>query len=162
MKKTQVLALALLRRNCRLVTGVVVGSHSFGLNWNRVEAFALQYEMHASSYQRDIATAQQVSKTSGTPAEKAEQWTESAKQTAQSACDKTADVALSARDKTANLTQSTQSKSADASHSTRESAQHGQEQTAGFLGQQTGESVKNMAQGAFDGVKNSLGMNEKK
>lgn len=67
--------------------------------------------------------------------EKAEQWTESAKQTAQSACDKTADVALSARDKTANLTQSTQSKSADASHSTRESAQHGQEQTAGFLGQ---------------------------
>ncbi|KAL0644004.1 hypothetical protein Bca4012_042294 [Brassica carinata] len=92
MKKTQVLALALLRRKCRLVTGVVVGSHSFGLNWdtggdnprlyrphkefvkslceirNRVEAFALQYEMHASSYQRDIATAQQVSKTSGTPA----------------------------------------------------------------------------------------------
>ncbi|CDY47360.1 BnaCnng14970D [Brassica napus] len=68
MKKTQVLALALLRRKCRLVTGVVVGSHSFGLNWNRVEAFALQYEMHASSYQRDIATAQQVSKTSGAPA----------------------------------------------------------------------------------------------
>ncbi|KAG5400397.1 hypothetical protein IGI04_015004 [Brassica rapa subsp. trilocularis] len=116
--------------------------------------------------------------TRGHAQEKAEQWTESAKQTAQSACDKTADVALSARDKTANLTQSTQSKSADASHSTRESAQHGQEQTAGFLGQQkynfttkmifqligeqTGESVKNMAQGAFDGVKNSLGMNEKK
>ncbi|KAF3555332.1 hypothetical protein F2Q69_00015794 [Brassica cretica] len=92
MKKTQVLALALLRRKCRLVTAVVVGSHSFGLNWdtggdnprlyrphkefvkslceirNRVEAFALQYEMHASSYQRDIATAQQVSKTSGAPA----------------------------------------------------------------------------------------------
>ncbi|KAF3577684.1 hypothetical protein DY000_02033143 [Brassica cretica] len=92
MKKTQVLALALLRRKCRLVTGVVVGSHSFGLNWdtggdnprlyrphkefvkslceirNRVEAFALQYEMHASSYHRDIATAQQVSKTSGAPA----------------------------------------------------------------------------------------------
>ncbi|KAJ0245501.1 Late embryogenesis abundant protein [Hirschfeldia incana] len=99
--------------------------------------------------------------TRGHAQEKAEQWTESAKQTAQSACDKTADAALSARDKTANLTQSTHSKSADASHSTRESAQHGQEQAAGFLGQ-TGESVKNMAQGAYDGVKNSLGMNDKK
>lgn len=31
-----------------------------------------------------------------------------------------------------------------------------------LIGEQTGESVKNMAQGAFDGVKNSLGMNEKK
>ena len=30
------------------------------------------------------------------------------------------------------------------------------------FGEQTGESVKNMAQGALDGVKNSLGMNEKK
>lgn len=31
-----------------------------------------------------------------------------------------------------------------------------------YLGEQTGESVKNMAQGAVDGVKNTLGMNEKK
>ena len=33
--------------------------------WNQVEAFAFQYEMHASSYQRDIATAQQVAKENG-------------------------------------------------------------------------------------------------
>ncbi|EFH59773.1 hypothetical protein ARALYDRAFT_898993 [Arabidopsis lyrata subsp. lyrata] len=71
--------------------------------------------------------------------EKAEQWTESAKETAHSA-----------RDKTANAAQST-----------KESAQHGQQQASGFI-QQTGESVKNMAQGAVDGVKNTLGINEKK
>ncbi|CAF2106803.1 unnamed protein product [Brassica oleracea var. botrytis] len=100
--------------------------------------------------------------TKGQAREKAEQWTESAKQTAQSARDKTAEVAQSAHDKAIDVTHSAQNKSADKSHSTRESAQHGQEQTTGFLGQQTGESVKNMAQGALDGVKNSLGMNEKK
>ncbi|KAH0867916.1 hypothetical protein HID58_074938 [Brassica napus] len=71
--------------------------------------------------------------------EKAEQWTESAKETAHNACDKTANAA----------------------QSTKESAQHGQQQASGFI-QQTGESVKNMAQGAVDGVKNTLGMNEKK
>jgi F0F1-type ATP synthase membrane subunit b/b' len=93
--------------------------------------------------------------------EKAEQWTESAKQTAQSACDKTADLTQSARDKAADLTQSARDKTADGSHSANKSAQHNQEQAAGLFGQ-TGESVKNMAQGALDGVKNSLGMNEKK
>lgn len=67
--------------------------------------------------------------------EKAEQWTESAKQTAQSARDKTAEVAQSAHDKAIDVTHSAQNKSADKSHPTRESAQHGQEQTAGFLGQ---------------------------
>ncbi|CAH8337575.1 unnamed protein product [Eruca vesicaria subsp. sativa] len=99
--------------------------------------------------------------TKGQAREKAEQWTESAKQTAQSARDKTAEVAQSAHDKAIDVTHSAQNKSAGKSHSTRESAQHGQEQTTGILGQ-TGESVKNMAQGALDGVKNSLGMNEKK
>ncbi|VVB01294.1 unnamed protein product [Arabis nemorensis] len=93
--------------------------------------------------------------------EKAEQWTESAKQTAQSACDKTADMAQSARDKAADVTQSARDKSADGSHSTKQSAQQNKEPAAGFLGQ-TGENVKNMAQGALDGVKNSLGINEKK
>ncbi|CAF1705607.1 unnamed protein product [Brassica oleracea var. botrytis] len=71
--------------------------------------------------------------------EKAEQWTESAKE-----------IVHSARDKTANAAQST-----------KESAQHGQQQVSGFI-QQTGESVKNMAQGAVDSVKNTLGINEKK
>ncbi|CAN8232283.1 unnamed protein product [Cochlearia groenlandica] len=93
--------------------------------------------------------------TRGQTQEKAEQWTESAKQTAQSACDKTADLAISARDKTANMSND---KTANQSHST---ATHGQEQAPGIFGQ-TGESVKNMAQGAYDGVKNSLGINEKK
>nr|VDD10772.1 unnamed protein product [Brassica oleracea] len=109
MKKTQVLALALLRRKCRLVTGVVSTSRcvrcailnktaifgdngtispggtpeattrgciesdsetiaDFLMKATHITTFALQYEMHASSYQRDIATAQQVSKTSGAPA----------------------------------------------------------------------------------------------
>lgn len=67
--------------------------------------------------------------------EKAEQWTESAKQTAQSACDKTADMAQSARDKAADVTQSARDKSADGSHSTKQSAQQNKEQAAGFLGQ---------------------------
>ncbi|WZZ53044.1 hypothetical protein YC2023_053151 [Brassica napus] len=44
MKKTQVLALALLRRKCRLVTGVVVGSHSFGLNWYE-NSFNVTYQI---------------------------------------------------------------------------------------------------------------------
>ncbi|ESQ56339.1 hypothetical protein EUTSA_v10026478mg [Eutrema salsugineum] len=126
--------------------------------------FSLSYPLHIFCLLESSIMSQQsfnAGQTRGQAQEKAEQWTESAKQTAQSARDKTADVAQSARDKAADITHSAQNKSADKSHSTRESAQHGQEQAAGFLGQ-TGESVKNMAQGALDGVKNSLGMNEKK
>ncbi|KAF3511431.1 hypothetical protein F2Q69_00010052 [Brassica cretica] len=49
-KNSQVLALALLRRKCRLVAQA-----------------SMQYDMHASSFQRDITTAQQGAKTNGAP-----------------------------------------------------------------------------------------------
>merc|ERR1712137_941668 len=52
-------------------------------------------------------------------------------------------------------------KTADATQSTKESAQQGKDQSAGFL-QQTGEQVKNMAQGAVGNVKSTLGMGDKK
>uniref|UniRef100_A0A7N1A2G0 Uncharacterized protein n=1 Tax=Kalanchoe fedtschenkoi TaxID=63787 RepID=A0A7N1A2G0_KALFE len=60
------------------------------------------------------------------------------------------DSANSARDKTSDMTQSAKG-----------SAQQGNEQSAGFL-HQTGEQMVNMAQGAVDTMKNTLGMNEKK
>ncbi|CAB4292497.1 unnamed protein product [Prunus armeniaca] len=49
----------------------------------------------------------------------------------------------------------------DAAQSAKQSAQHGKDQSAGFI-QQTGEQVMNMAHGAMDSVKSTLGMNEKK
>ena len=70
---------------------------------------------------------------------KAEEWMQSTQETAHEARNATADAAQSAK----------------------ESAQHGKNQSAGFL-QQTGEQVMNMAHGAMDSVKNTLGMNEKK
>ncbi|GFY82814.1 Late embryogenesis abundant protein [Actinidia chinensis var. chinensis] len=73
--------------------------------------------------------------TKGQAQAKTEEWVQSAQNTANKACDKMAD--------------------------SRESAEHGKEEAAGFL-QQTGEQVMHMAQGAIDGVKNTLGMNEKK
>ena len=62
----------------------------------------------------------------------------------------TKDTANAARNKTASAAQSVE-----------ESAQQGRDQSAGFI-QQTGEQVENMAQGAVDSVKNTLGMAEKK
>ncbi|KAF8402009.1 hypothetical protein HHK36_012960 [Tetracentron sinense] len=73
----------------------------------------------------------------GTAQAKTDEWIDSAKNTASTA-----------RDKTANAAQCTQ-----------ESAQHGKEQTAGFL-QQTGEQVMNMAHGAMDSMKNTLGVGD--
>ncbi|KAI8002411.1 hypothetical protein LOK49_LG08G02567 [Camellia lanceoleosa] len=73
--------------------------------------------------------------THGQAQAKTEEWVQSAQGTANKACDKMAD--------------------------SKESAQQGKEETAGFL-QQTGEKVATMTQGAIDGVKNTLGMNEKK
>ncbi|CAN6551934.1 hypothetical protein ACFX13_013102 [Malus domestica] len=70
---------------------------------------------------------------------KAEEWMQSTQETAHQARNATSDAAQSAK----------------------ESAQHGKDQSAGFL-QQTGEQVMNMAHGAMDSVKNTLGMNEKK
>ncbi|KAM1380688.1 hypothetical protein ACFX2I_022386 [Malus domestica] len=70
---------------------------------------------------------------------KAEEWMQSTQETAHEARNATADAAESAK----------------------ESAQHGKDQSAGFL-QQTGEQVMNMAHGAMDSVKSTLGMNEKK
>uniref|UniRef100_A0A7N0TT82 Late embryogenesis abundant protein 1-like n=1 Tax=Kalanchoe fedtschenkoi TaxID=63787 RepID=A0A7N0TT82_KALFE len=66
----------------------------------------------------------------GQPQLKAEEWMQSTK-----------DTANAARDNTVNDT-----------------AQHGKEQTAGFL-QQTGDQIASMAQGAADTVKNTLGIN---
>ncbi|KAL7145094.1 hypothetical protein ABFS83_07G056400 [Erythranthe nasuta] len=70
---------------------------------------------------------------------KTEQWVESAKGTAHQAHDKACDVA----------------------GKTEGQAQLSKEENAGFF-QQTGEQVVHMAQGAIDGVKNTLGMGEKK
>ncbi|CAA2992115.1 late embryogenesis abundant protein 1-like [Olea europaea var. sylvestris] len=70
---------------------------------------------------------------------KTEEWMESAKNTAQSAHDK----------------------ACDAANSTQAQAQRSKEENAGFL-KQTGEQVAHMAQGAIDGVKNTLGMGDKK
>ncbi|KAF7131785.1 hypothetical protein RHSIM_Rhsim09G0044300 [Rhododendron simsii] len=72
--------------------------------------------------------------THGQTQAKTEEWMQSAQNTADRACDKMAD--------------------------SKESAQQGKEQSAGFI-QQTGEQVMHMAQGAIDGVKSTLGMNER-
>ncbi|CAA0811637.1 Late embryogenesis abundant protein (LEA) family protein [Striga hermonthica] len=68
-----------------------------------------------------------------------EQWIESAKSTASQAHDK----------------------ACDAAGKTQEQAQLSKEETTGFL-QQTGEQITHLAQGAIDGVKNTLGMGDKK
>ncbi|KAE9452972.1 hypothetical protein C3L33_15125, partial [Rhododendron williamsianum] len=87
---------------------------------------------------------------------KTQEWVQTAQSTANKACDKAAD--------------------------SKEEAQQGKEQSAGIIQQvrawsvghkitllhnenflfvgQTGEQVMNMAQGAIDGVKNTLGINE--
>ncbi|KAI3832266.1 hypothetical protein MKX03_011981 [Papaver bracteatum] len=75
--------------------------------------------------------------TKGHAQAKTQEWVESAKDTAQSARDKTADAAQSASD----------------------SAQQKREEASGFL-QQTGEQVINMAQGAMDSVKSTLGVGD--
>ncbi|KAJ8542145.1 hypothetical protein K7X08_017011 [Anisodus acutangulus] len=68
-----------------------------------------------------------------------EQWVDSAK-----------GIANSAVDKAENATQRAS-----------ESAEQNKDQNAGFL-QQKGEQMMHMAQGAIDGVKNTLGMGSKK
>ncbi|TXG72464.1 hypothetical protein EZV62_001043 [Acer yangbiense] len=75
--------------------------------------------------------------TKGNAQAKTEEWIESAQNTANAA-----------RDKASNAAQST-----------HDSTKQGVDQSAGFL-QQTGEKVANMAQGAVDGVKNTLGMGD--
>ncbi|KAI3469888.1 hypothetical protein Pfo_026551 [Paulownia fortunei] len=52
-------------------------------------------------------------------------------------------------------------KACDAAGKSQEQAQRSKEENAGFL-QQTGEQMAHMAQGALDGVKNTLGMGDKK
>ncbi|KAF3457486.1 hypothetical protein FNV43_RR02144 [Rhamnella rubrinervis] len=69
--------------------------------------------------------------------QKTEEWIQSTKETANAA-----------KDRAANATQSAS-----------QSAEQKKDEAAGFL-QQTGEQVKNMAQGAVDTVKNTLGMND--
>ncbi|KAL6548479.1 hypothetical protein OROGR_008900 [Orobanche gracilis] len=72
---------------------------------------------------------------------KTEQWVESAKTTANQAHDK----------------------ACEAAGKTQEQAQRSKEESVGFLQQvsPTGEQVAHMAQGAIDGVKNTLGMGDK-
>ncbi|KAL6535164.1 hypothetical protein OROMI_026538 [Orobanche minor] len=70
---------------------------------------------------------------------KTEEWIESAKSTASAAHDK----------------------ACDAAGKTQEETQRSKEENVGFL-QQTGEQMAHMAQGAIDGVKNTLGMGDKK
>ncbi|XP_068650624.1 late embryogenesis abundant protein 2-like [Aristolochia californica] len=73
----------------------------------------------------------------GQTQEKTNQAFQSAKDTAQAAADKMSNAA----------------------QSTKESAERGADSASGFL-QQTGEQAMHMAQGAIDGVKNTLGMGE--
>ncbi|KAI3459591.1 hypothetical protein Pfo_016254 [Paulownia fortunei] len=77
--------------------------------------------------------------TRGQIQEKTEEWMESAKSTANAAHDK----------------------ACNAAGKTPEQTQRSKEENAGFL-QQTGEQMAHMAQGAIDGVKNTLGMGDKK
>ncbi|WZZ08148.1 hypothetical protein YC2023_094069 [Brassica napus] len=67
-KNSQVLTSALLRRKCRLVTG---GTDNHLLLWDLTPLgtahASMQYDMHASSFQRDITTSQQGAKTNGAP-----------------------------------------------------------------------------------------------
>ncbi|KAH6786825.1 hypothetical protein C2S52_006377 [Perilla frutescens var. hirtella] len=60
-----------------------------------------------------------------------------------------------------NNANAVQDKACDLADQGQAQARRTQEETAGFL-QQTGEQVANMAQGALDGVKNTLGIGEKK
>ncbi|ERN15862.1 hypothetical protein AMTRI_Chr07g76660 [Amborella trichopoda] len=68
---------------------------------------------------------------------KTDEWIQSAKDTANAAKDKTCDAAESARD----------------------SAQQSKDETSNFFAQ-TGEQMMNMAQGAVDSVKSTLGVGD--
>ncbi|KAE9461826.1 hypothetical protein C3L33_06309, partial [Rhododendron williamsianum] len=57
------------------------------------------------------------------------------------------------------MAQSTANKACDKAADSKEEAQQGKERSAGIM-QQIGEQVMNMAQGAIDRVKNTLGINE--
>ncbi|PIM98988.1 Malate dehydrogenase (decarboxylating) [Handroanthus impetiginosus] len=70
---------------------------------------------------------------------KTQEWIDSAKSTANAAHDK----------------------ACDAAGKTQDQAQRSKDEAAGFL-QQTGDKMAHMAQGAIDGVKNTLGMSDKK
>ncbi|KAA8527839.1 hypothetical protein F0562_035292 [Nyssa sinensis] len=85
-----------------------------------------------SSAQSNAPSGQSPAQSRGQAQAKTEEWVQSAQHTANRACDKMAD--------------------------SKEEAQRGKEQSAGFL-QQTGEQVMNMAHGAIDGMKNTLGVN---
>ncbi|XP_073124473.1 uncharacterized protein [Henckelia pumila] len=60
-----------------------------------------------------------------------------------------------------NTTSKAHDKACEAAGQTQQQAQRNKEENANFL-QQTGEQVVHMAQGAIDGVKNTLGMGDKK
>ncbi|KAG4983183.1 hypothetical protein AAZX31_10G124500 [Glycine max] len=88
-----------------------------------------------------MSSAQQnfnAGQTQGQTQVKAEEFVQSTKETASAATDK------------ANA----------AANTTGQTAQQNKDESAGFL-QQTGEQVKNMAQGAVDSVKHTLGMDKK-
>ncbi|KAL5138393.1 Late embryogenesis abundant protein 2 [Glycine soja] len=87
-----------------------------------------------------MSSAQQnfnAGQTQGQTQVKAEEFVQSTKETASAATDK------------ANA----------AANTTGQTAQQNKDESAGFL-QQTGEQVKNMAQGAVDSVKHTLGMDK--
>merc|ERR1712137_337245 len=93
----------------------------------------LLFSANMSNLQQNLQAAQNEGQA------KADEWAQSTKDTANAARDKTA----------------------DATNSAKESAQQGKDSSAGFLNQ-TGGQMKNMAQGAVDNVKNTLGMGDKK
>ncbi|KAK0596110.1 hypothetical protein LWI29_012921 [Acer saccharum] len=91
-------------------------------------------------------------------------------QTAEAAKDKTVQAAKATQDKAGQATQATKDKTSDTAdatkkksqetgQATRDSAEAGKEKTGGILSQ-TGDQVKNMAQGATDAVKRTFGFDE--
>lgn len=67
------------------------------------------------------------------------------------------DKAGQAKDKASQMGQATKDKASDMARSTKETAEAGKDETGGMM-QRTGETVKNMAAGATEVVKNTLGM----
>nr|CAD1820928.1 unnamed protein product [Ananas comosus var. bracteatus] len=92
-------------------------------------------------------------KAHGEGAEKAGQWMQSAKDTTKSM----ADSAQQNKDQAAEKADQWMQSAKDTTNSMGDSAQQNKDQAAGFL-QQTGDQVKQMAQGAANAVKNAVGM----
>ncbi|KAL4308326.1 hypothetical protein GQ457_01G017990 [Hibiscus cannabinus] len=95
----------------------------------------------------------------GRAREKGEQMKESVKEKGEAAKQKTLETAEAIKDKTrgGGGAGSTDQKSKETSASAKARAEEAKEKSGGIL-QQTGDKVKNMAQGATETVKNTFGL----